>query len=1662
MNTDLGNSSAFSFAIKSEGFIMTKTKIIKGSICYVIHIPEWVFLEGGKTFGHYNSDKPRARIYYAFLQLWVFVIHVLTIRIGKNIYKSADFPIEVYLETLRDCKNNLTNNHRLWIFENRTAGSSPLHSISEVFRQAILSDKRFDATGAFLDYSPVETLKNVNVAKGAIVNNADASAGNNASVDPAAQGRKNPSGSQRYSPYSLMQHELYKLLNGPDIYARCADIYTGKVFYSRSNSSLYDSEITTPKSIFNIETAFNVCDLNICPGQRDINNYRSIIDNNGSDGDGINYAYTLSFFKDTFCVPLYEFNPHTFFFKTFPYTQIDETQMKWNAFIEKLAIDSYNKEMLRFAKYSGSLLTPDEYAKRAHSQRRDTSNNVDDELIPEEERPVRFKVGPSDTGLLTEDSDDDAAARKKKKKKGNSKINDELTERERLAKEQIELNSMFGKAKPMPFDMMNEIAANFDINVKTNDNIELRDLIASFSRYYKSQKILIMNAYQDDPITRTALLENLRDIFYQKFEMHCMDDHSDVSKPQQKCNAYFKTEKLGEKCFNLPISDPQKSVIELFLIWHSNALHHLEGVAMSNKNITLGYIMAGDRWRREFGELGLHLNLVLTGRNATSKTMTLQKILMLILKDSCTEVNESSLKADTIMNTSTDDIFYSDDGSFASNFKNAGDDSTAKSHRTTQIITRAVLEFLKDGKGTKREKTIYKNLMICLYFMCTNETIHDLESLPGAVAESVKAFYYRYVAVEALEYESVINNVPRMQAMMEACEEEDTPARKEFRDFNIKYHTICGWVHKLMDIDNDLFDVDMRPFGDIWERLTVHLTAEHKRVRQQIYLFARQMCILDAYLNEHCVPTGMYYNKPFSIYQLKSWKPVLFEHHVFISLSFFRASFMSPISEPVIDGMAGLMNDSINNTDGRVIFDEIEKAKASIAKMEKEQKEKEAEKEKEKEKEKKAAANDANKKQTTLNNLVKSLKPVEKSFEKNAHLLNTGMRMPTRETKQTDYDVEEDDDEIEAEDKAANYDDTTNNDVPHVHKDLGEEVDATYVHFKMSQDEFASYLVMLNKEQGAKVQPSKAQILALLNKLRNTLIRSKKLVLSSIHDTFPKEDTASKSVFMPAIKQNHHNGVTTFSVHFGLLKQNSEYRDPVKKAILNFCHSQTLERNLLLAIDDTEFPWLYQSVKLKPNYNQVMEIVNNSYVFDHTIARLFGTTDRSAVLSNHRNHIFTRIDQCDIDTFSILRRYQKDINEGIVSPIEVIKKHHPKSITDELTVYMKEAIRNGEKIDVNGKQAYVAVMPYPHYEKYELNVLEKVYQKYKKDIERREEHPEVADGEDNDADDVVDKYGNPLIPKKYANGDDMDDDEDADNKQPELDDDGNVTDKKKEMVVASYFGDKEGGIQRTKQSMELFYPSKSQCLTAEEKKQRKKTMKNINDVMVYLSGIEHVPTKKMTHDNIDQFSDNEQESVFKDMSDEQRRTFLSKRNAQVFEKTVPVKKSNVEIEELTKKLVKSIKSHDKRDAASYKRDQEEAEDEDAGDGDAEENDVEDDAEQEEEERDDDDMPDAEDVEMDDQEAMEEEYDKYQNINKEKDRMKRVDPTIEEQINNMKKRSRMTYMQQKIQKQQGSVDDDDDDDNSIEESNNKQKKKTTMNTERIARLRMQSENLGDFY
>jgi hypothetical protein len=94
--------------------------------------------------------------------------------------------------------------------------------------------------------------------------------------------------------------------------------------------------------------------------------------------------------------------------------------------------------------------------------------------------------------------------------------------------------------------------------------------------------------------------------------------------------------------------------------------------------------------------------------------------------------------------------------------------------------------------------------------------------------------------------------------------------------------------------------------------------------------------------------------------------------------------------------------------------------------------------------------------------------------------------------------------------------------------------------------------------------------------------------------------------------------------------------------------------------------------------------------------------------------------------------------------------------------------------------------------------------------------------------------------------------------------------------------------------------------------------------------------------------------------------------------------------------------------------------------------------------------------------MEEEYDKYQNINKEKDRMKRVDPTIEEQINNMKKRSRMTYMQQKIQKQQGSVDDDDDDDNSIEESNNKQKKKTTMNTERIARLRMQSENLGDFY
>ena len=135
-----------------------------------------------------------------------------------------------------------------------------------------------------------------------------------------------------------------------------------------------------------------------------------------------------------------------------------------------------------------------------------------------------------------------------------------------------------------------------------------------------------------------------------------------------------------------------------------------------------------------------------------------------------------------------------DDGTMAGNFDCRRRKLCQITPHHTGAVTSAVLEIINNGGKTERKKKIYKNLQICIYIMCTNETRHDLESLSNAQAESVKALYYRYVPLEAVEYDCESHSVPGMQAKMDAIDDIHKEDLERFRDFDIKFHTICGLV----------------------------------------------------------------------------------------------------------------------------------------------------------------------------------------------------------------------------------------------------------------------------------------------------------------------------------------------------------------------------------------------------------------------------------------------------------------------------------------------------------------------------------------------------------------------------------------------------------------------------------------------------------------------------------------------------------------------------------------------------------------------------------------------------------------------------------------------------------------------------------------------------
>ena len=1271
--------------METPGFLLTKQFEIEEHNVFCIRIPEWVFLPLATGFYDANTANPRALMMIATLELWLFTLFVAMLRICKNTYKPSDFAFVVMLEMLMDSDLRRTNNHRLWIFER---ASNTQHQLSTIFMKSIESDKRVDGLGQFVDFSQPDRAQGTHIMRSSAAASSAGSGLGNATA--TGESRRN------YDDY-------YKRINGTPTLAMALDIYLNVNRFSANSQSYVRTDSMAPEFIFNITNAFNLANrndgpddsttrLNINPAQMDFNNYR-VVRNNKT-------YIALPFFKQTFHIPALMFSggPGVFMSRMFPARQINDKHLAWSSY------------MMSLIRASRQRMADAEVRKIQEQQARRAAR---------QQAELNGEITASAAQDQSQQDADDAVARLENPRRGTifmtytgqdeSRVTSIDYEAEAERKRNLDafypaLATGSVRFHDVPIPMSNQQVEEMTEFIKCaadiyKDDSSLEDFATGLSLFYKTQKKILVAEHVDNPKELHRALANLRMIIFEKFETHCTGPTSDVSEAQCTHNDNYTKKNLGNKHWLLPITDPKLTVIDNAIIWMMEGFTWKDNVATSQFLCVMSYIAIGDRWRRE---MNLHLNLLYTGGNGLGKSLIIEMTQKNILEKTTKTINGKSGKADAIDGVSTDVVICSDDGNLAALFTNVGGDCDAKSHMTTMRTTRAVLDIIQEVSpdGTKRNVRKQKKLSFieirCL-MMCTNESLADIENNSNGFVQSAAAVYNRFIAIEVPSYDNNVHNVSLSIAAQSAKDNDMRESEDEFHDINQKFDCLRGWAHKLMSIDHDIFYIEMRTFDIVWGFLMEHLSSQgikpdHPRIAIQAKLWCRQLVLYDSYLREHCTEQSPSFGKPLTALSLANWVPVCMEHHVFITMSAFYRFFVPPAMESVLDVLNSLMEDSFKAKDGRVEFNgkrrrmwEMSKNKnytnhqttwAKMANL--------------------TSTVDIAKRALAHANIAADLVAAEAEF-------GAGAVEPAHDMDDDfDNDSNPDDDRrtkaaraaaaaasaakrasgpphLSAAPAAAGAANGLPPGHPQAHlvgpDGFGEEpIDATYVHFNMTFTEFASLAQMKMKAMRSPMQPGTSAIQSALRRLRTTPMMSPRYVFDSMEQTTPTLDDKAPSIIMPALMAIKNN---TFQVHYGVLAKTGHFRSALKNAITAYCHRKLLPRKILLAVENTRYPWVLDAMHVAPT-KRVMSVANPSYVMHTTSSAYSGIHDRNEGLDSAEKPMNLTFDDSDVDMLGLTSYFKRQMEAGVMTDKDV-REYHPMTITKQQNfLAMKKAAETGK------------------------------------------------------------------------------------------------------------------------------------------------------------------------------------------------------------------------------------------------------------------------------------------------------------------------------------------------------------------------------------------------
>ena len=1173
--TGSGNDNSMSFPLNMPNFIQKEPVKIICKAPYVIELHDSDFIPGARSYSDLKIDatNPSGAARVLMMQLWLFALRVMKVRIDRNIIKTSEYPVSVYLEALYEYDEvtgnpRLTNGQRLWIFEEPSCESGMLMGI---LQNAVLSNKTFDASGCFDDSSVLhnEGGEVDGTGQSKQVSSAAVSAGGgdgNSGAKPKKQ-KNGPSGAgESTTAKKFRLEEMYRAVQDGPCYAALRDGLTGLIDSTRKSRRMRVSHV-------NMTAACSIGDVlrrapkdRIIVQQLMIENY---LPPQTPRADGT-LEWVLPFYEATFQIPVMCFWPEYFFTRAIPWWQVEPKQVSWNNFMEDTCQLVMKKaEEVRARMISGRkravMLADRQALKKQRAQEAGEEEDGDEDEGEEEE-----ELGTID-GIGELDGTAERTSR--------TMENVALELQQRMTKEKL-----------------SDIFQHYGIIRELENGGKINDYIESLQRLFAAQEAMIEYRYEDEPDKKAKMLETLCDIMLSKFEAFCMHQNSDVSKAQKTLNKEFLEKGLGDHHMNVPITDPSKTSIENFMIFLERGFTAHGGIATAQHICTFGFFMGGDRFRRE---LTMHLNLLLCGPNSTGKS-EIQKILMrCFCAESCVQRNSSSAQADAWQHVETDGLVFGDDISPAAINDPTKPERSAsdKSQMTTMTTTRTVLEV-----DPERKAVDIRGIDIHSKFANTNESLHRAEvaawkNEKGTGVGGVSAWWTRWLCFEMPYYNNNIFNVEERTSNYENKSETRRKAEEDFFLGLQRAHTIVGWAQKLMSISKRLVRVDMSCFDLVWNKLVKGLgyhgvSASHRRIYRQGRDLCKQIVLMDAYITRHCIQGAPFYGEKFNIRQIRTWTPICFEHHVIITLSALYYDFYPPVVTPVMDVMRDLANDVLKEDSGesidkRVRFPEVVKTISEVRRKHEENEE-------------------AKRRMQADEEHRMQLRVLVDSAIKDRDIGGRENNQPSRESIRERAVLE-----------AALIGQHTRNYVgpnggaPHPPPPppppprqnargappppaaVAEPItaDCNRIEFRCSLEVAAKMIEMRMKAMNMPVIWGQDSIISAMKRMTTRMVRCYPMTVNIAQNEQgklgqPTKKSGAQLAKMPLLSVSADG--RSFTVCFPALLESHDDLRVLRDVIKGYCNQLTMPRDILLAIDHPRFPFLYQSVRMVRRNHKLM------------------------------------------------------------------------------------------------------------------------------------------------------------------------------------------------------------------------------------------------------------------------------------------------------------------------------------------------------------------------------------------------------------------------------------------------------------------------------------------